>query len=226
MLKTIFKTISLNTVLCVSLLAEQSAVPDNTNYQTDTTMSTTLDGTVTKLTTKLLNSSRIKAENLSDILITSFSNIDQSNKSTLFGKTISESLFNELFTRGINVTDNSVNAISDLKLTYKNKNTTISTKYILIGNYSILNNKLLINSRILNNISGEVIASARIYYNSVNNCQLLENCRKIPIVSHDSSIANCSILTSQRVANKNRTKRDSKRNTMTRQTYKTISLIQ
>jgi len=160
----------------------------------------TLDDTIIDLSNKLLRSSRLKY-NVENIAITSFVDLDQLNKTTHFGRTLGESMFDELFTRGFRVNDFrgqenlSINANGEYFITrdISRMRNRVSNGYVLVGTYSMMNDRILINARILDNRSGEVVASARSYYYS-DDCRLLENCRKpreIKIVTDGCSTVSC-----------------------------------
>jgi len=155
-----------------------------------------LNATIENLAQRLINSSRVKESYLEDIAITTFVDLHKFTKTSHFGRNISESLLDELFTRGFNVSefrgqDNlSINKNGEYYLTRDIKllNKPVSNKYILVGTYSKFEDSILISARIINNSSGRVVASARSYYNT-DDCKLLDSCPKkriINIVSHDN----------------------------------------
>lgn len=152
-----------------------------------------IDNAITELANKLLQNNRLNGTN-EEITITSFVDLHQFNKTTHFGRTISEAFFNELFTRGFNVTDFrgqetiSINANGEYYLTRNIKllNKDITSSYVLIGTYTYFEGKMVLNARILDNMSGKVVASARTNY-LTNDCKLTNSCRKIRIISHNIS---------------------------------------
>ena len=159
----------------------------------------TLNKTIVDLADRLFSSSRIRNTNMSDIAITSFVDLDKFNKTTHFGRTISESFFDELFVRGFNVTDFrgqnslSVNANGEYFITrdVEKLNKNIMNQYILVGTYSKFEDSISINARIMDNSNGRIVASARSYYHSTD-CKILENCvekkpRKLAIVTDGCS---------------------------------------
>ena len=159
----------------------------------------TLNKTIVDLADRLFSSSRIRNTNMSDIAITSFVDLDQFNKTTHFGRTISESFFDELFVRGFNVTDFrgqnslSVNANGEYFITrnVEKLSKNIMNQYVLVGTYSKFEDSISINARIMDNSNGRIVASARSYYHSTD-CKILENCiekkpRKLAIVTDGCS---------------------------------------
>jgi len=147
-----------------------------------------LDNVITELANKLFVYNKLSGDN-EEIAITSFVDLDKLNKTTHFGRTLSEAFFDELFTRGFNVSDFraqdtlSINANGEYFLTRDIRllNKDVTSAYILVGTYSFFEGKVLINARILDNQSGKVLASARSNYLS-SDCSLLENCKKPRII--------------------------------------------
>ncbi|MEA3316057.1 MAG: FlgO family outer membrane protein [Campylobacterota bacterium] len=163
----------------------------------------TIDDTVVELSNRLLATSRIASDDYGELAITSFVDLNQLNKTTKFGRTLAESMFDELFGKGFHVEDirgtNSITVNSegeyfitrDINKLHKN----IRNKYILVGTYSKFKSNILINARILDNQSGKVVASARSYYYS-DDCKTLENCeyikpRTLAIVTDNCSKEEC-----------------------------------
>lgn len=152
-----------------------------------------LDEAITELADELLLYNKIIGIN-EEIAITSFVDLHQFDKTTHFGRTISEAFFDELFTRGFNVTDFrgqdtiSINKEGEYFLTRDIKllNKDVVSAYILVGTYSYFEGKIQINARIIDNMSGKVLASARSNYTS-SDCRVTNSCKKpriINIVKH------------------------------------------
>lgn len=150
-----------------------------------------LNNTILELADKLLLSSRINTSDMGEIAITSFVDLHKLNKTTHFGRTLGETMFDELFIRGFNVSEFrgqsslTVNSKGEYYITrdVAQLNKSVPNKYVLVGTYTNIEDHMLINARILNNTTGKIVASARAYYNS-DDCKLLENClppRKIKI---------------------------------------------
>jgi len=163
----------------------------------------TIDDVVVELSNRLLSTNRIPPNDFGELAITSFVDLNQLNKTTHFGRTLAESMFDELFAKGFHVEDirgtNSITVNSegeyfitrDINRLHKN----IKNKYILVGTYSKFKDNILINARILDNQFGKVVASARSYYYS-SDCKILENCeykepRKLAIVTDNCSKEEC-----------------------------------
>lgn len=162
-----------------------------------------LNSTIVDLANKLLNSNKIRKIALNDLAITSFVDLHQLNKTTHFGRVLSESMFDELFVRGFDVTDFrgqstlSVNANGEYYITrdIDRLRDNIENRFILVGTYTKFEQEIMINARILDNMNGRVVASARTYYYT-DDCSILENCqptqvRKIKITTDGCSTVNC-----------------------------------
>lgn len=159
-----------------------------------------LNQVITELADKLFIYNKLTSNN-EEIALTSFVDLHQLNKTTHFGRTLSEAFFDELFTRGFNVSDFrgqetlSVNANGEYFLTRDINllNKDVTSAYVLVGTYSLFEGKVHVNARILDNQSGKVLASARSNY-LTDNCELLETCkeaRKIKIITDGCSTINC-----------------------------------
>jgi len=100
-------------------------------------------------------------------------------------------MFDELHERGFHVTDIRgsktirVNAngeffiTRDIKLLDKK---VVSASYILVGTYSKFGEGILLNVRILDNQSGDVVSTARTIIN-INQCDVYEDCKKVKKVT-------------------------------------------
>jgi len=179
------------TTLCASVLLCSvnflQAANNTPMYKTKQNQS--LDSTVQDLATKLLNSSRINPNKYGDIAITSFVDLNQFKHTTHLGRSLSESMVNELFTRGFDISDFrgqntiSVNPNGEYFLTRDSSRMKqkISNSFVLVGTFTTADNAILINARIMDNKTGHIVAAARTYYNSTN-CAELGTCPKKRII--------------------------------------------
>ncbi len=145
-----------------------------------------LNGVIVAIADQLLTSN-IKKQAQTNLILTSFVNLEQLNNTTTFGRLISESLFNELHIRKFKVTDFRgqdaivVNANGEFHITRdtkKLKDQIDAVEYIVVGTYSRFENEsILINARIMDSLSGELISSARIIYHP-KDCSLFNMCNK------------------------------------------------
>ncbi|MBD3840446.1 MAG: hypothetical protein IE909_00930 [Campylobacterales bacterium] len=140
-----------------------------------------------------------------DVILTSFVDLNQLNKTTTFGRLLGESMYNELHIRKFNVTDFrgqdaiSVNADGEFHITRdvtKLKDHIEAVEYVVVGTYvKFESNSVLINARILDSESGKVISTARIIYKP-HDCSLFDICKKpgpdgINIVTDNCSKVGC-----------------------------------
>ncbi len=187
MLKKVLKHSLVASLICYSTAGSALEVRSDSNMVNSTLVGSNgeLDDRIVELADNLLASSKLTKENMGNIAITSFVDLHKLSNTSAFGRTLGETFFNELFIRGFEVADfRGQNALTinttgeffitrDAKLINKN----IENTYVLVGTYSLIDNKLLINARIMDNITGKVVASAKTYYNT-NDCKLLNNCIK------------------------------------------------
>jgi TolB-like protein len=171
-------------------------------YSINTATTTTIADTVDKIAKQLL--ATMKSKEIGAIAITSFVDLHQLNKTTHFGRVMGESFFNELNKRDIDVMDFrgqkalSINANGEFFLSrdVKKLNKNIENSYVLVGTYSKIQEGVIVNSRILDNKNGKVIASSRVVFHS-DDCQLFENCiePKPVIIPEPAPLRTISIIT-------------------------------
>lgn len=122
------------------------------------------------------------------VILTSFVDLDKLEKTSTFGRLISESMFNELHVRKFQVTDfrgqDAVVVTENGEFhitrdTEKLRDNVDAVEYILVGTYvKFEDESLLINARILDSISGRVISTARVVYHP-RDCNLFGICKKV-----------------------------------------------
>ncbi|PIF04873.1 MAG: hypothetical protein CSA86_00375 [Arcobacter sp.] len=191
MLKGLIRGGFIASLICFSTVA--SAQGENTieinngnmtsNYVAPVGSNGLLDDKIVELADSLLASSRIAQADMGNIAITSFVNLHNLSSTSAFGRTLAETFFNELFVRGFNVADFrgqnalSVNPTGEFFITrdIKKINKKIANSYVLVGTFSAIGTKVIINARIMDNQTGRVVASAKTYY-TTNDCRLLNNC--------------------------------------------------
>jgi len=167
-----------------------------------------LNGAIVSIADQLFVSNTF-TEKEASLILTSFVDLNELNKTTTFGRLLSESMFNELHIRKFNVTDFrgqnaiSVNADGEFHITRdvdKLKDHISATEYIVVGTYvKFENNSVLINSRIVDSETGAIISTARVIY-TPKNCQLFGLCNVknskptdfgIDIVTDNCSVVGC-----------------------------------
>ena len=154
---------------------------NNKEYSIETNVSSTINDTVHQISEQLL--ATFDNQENQAIAITSFVDLHNLEKTTHFGRVVAESFFNELNTRNLNVIDlraQKALSVTDngeffLSRDVKKLKTKIINKYVLVGTYSKVAEGVIINSRIISNETGEVIASSRVIFHS-DDCELFENC--------------------------------------------------
>jgi len=154
---------------------------------------TNLNNTIIAVAEQLFDTKSNK-KNPSRVILTSFVDLDNLENTSTFGRLISESMFNELHIRKFLVTDFrgqeavSVNEDGEFHITRdveKLKDIVDAVEYILVGTYvKFENQSLLINARILDSISGNVISSARVVYRP-KDCSLFDICMKKKIIKSE-----------------------------------------
>lgn len=148
------------------------------------TSQTTLESTIASLSTQLMQNQKINTDK--PVLITSFVRLDQLKETSEFGRVIGESLINELSNRGFNIIEFrgqmavSINEQGEYFISRKPheiKGSALST-YIVVGTYSRQSGKVILNARIIDNITGKIISSARATYEHglANDCMLFRDC--------------------------------------------------
>jgi TolB-like protein len=145
-----------------------------------------LNTTIINIAEQLFDTKSNK-KNPSRVILTTFVDLNNLEKTSTFGRLVSESMFNELHIRKYLVTDFrgkeniSVNKDGEFHITRdveKLKDIVDAVEYILVGTYVKFEDKsLLINARILDSISGNVLSSARVVYKP-KDCTLFDICKK------------------------------------------------
>ncbi len=144
----------------------------------------TLESTISSLSTQITQNKKLDTNK--PVLITSFVRLDRLKETSEFGRVIGESLINELSNRGFNIIEFrgqmavSINEQGEYFISRKPheiKNSTPST-YVVVGTYSRQAGKVILNARVIDNITGKVISSARSTYNHglVNDCIMFRDC--------------------------------------------------
>lgn len=185
---------NLNAASFASLFA--GADDDISDFSAEGNKQSSIEGVITSLSEQFSKSPRLKIINEDErILITSFVELKNFSNTTEFGRVIGESLIHELAYRGLNVVEfRSQTAVSIddegeyfMSRSLNKLHKEIQNKYILVGTYSRLEYRIVINARIVDNETGSIIATARSVYEHGlrNDCQIFNECkpaRKIQLV--------------------------------------------
>jgi TolB-like protein len=155
------------------------------DMQRNVTTQNTLEATINSLATQMMQNNKMNTNK--PVLITSFVRLDQFKKTTEFGRVVSESLINELSNRGFNIIEYrgqmavSVNDEGEYFITRKphSMKDKVPSTYIVVGTYSRQLGKIMLNARVIDNITGKIISSARSTYvhGYSNDCILFKDCR-------------------------------------------------
>jgi TolB-like protein len=154
------------------------------DMQKNITTQETLESTIASLAAQMLHNKKMDSNK--PVLITSFVRLDEFKQTTEFGRVVSESLINELSNKGFEITEFrgqmavSVNDegeyfISRKPHELKNK---IPNTYVVVGTYSRQPGKVMLNARVIDNITGKIITSARATYvhNVKEDCIIFRDC--------------------------------------------------
>jgi TolB-like protein len=154
---------------------------DNQKY---VTTQNTLEATITSLAAQMMQNKKMDTNK--PVLITSFVRLDEFKKTTEFGRVISESLINELSNRGFNIIEFrgqmavSINDEGEYFISRKPHEIkgSIPNTYVVVGTYSRQSGRIMLNARVIDNITGKIISSARATYahGVVNDCMMFRDC--------------------------------------------------
>jgi TolB-like protein len=152
--------------------------------QKNVTTQDTLESTIASLSAQMLENKKFDSNK--PVLITSFVRLDEFKKTTEFGRVVSESLINELSNKGfeiiefrgqmaVSINDEGEYFISRKPHELKSK---IPDTYVVVGTYSRQPGKVMLNARVIDNITGKIITSARATYvhNVKEDCIIFKDC--------------------------------------------------
>lgn len=155
------------------------------DMQQHVTTQNSLEATISSLATQMMQNNKMHTNK--SVLITSFVRLDNFKKTTEFGRVISESLINELSNRGFNIIEFrgqmgvSVNEKGEYFIT---RNTSkmkenVQNSFVVVGTYSRQYGKVMLNARVLDNATGQIITSARSTYEHGlrNDCVIFKDCQ-------------------------------------------------
>lgn len=144
-----------------------------------------LESTIDSLATQIMRNSKLSSSK--SVLVTSFVRLDNFKKTTEFGRVVSESLINEISNRGFNVIEfrGQLSVSLDEKGEYfisrdvSKLKEQIPNTYVVVGTYSRQYGKIVLNARVIDNISGRIISSSRAIYrhNKRNDCVIFKDCK-------------------------------------------------
>jgi TolB-like protein len=153
--------------------------------QRNVTTQKTLEGTISSLATQMMRNKKMSTNK--PVLITSFVRLDAFKKTSEFGRIVSESMIDELSNRGYNIIEFrgqmavSVNDKGEYFITRKTNKLKdrVPNTYVVVGTYSRQYGKVMLNARVLDNVTGKIISSSRSTYDHglMNDCMLFKDCR-------------------------------------------------
>lgn len=154
------------------------------DMQKNVTTQNTLEATIASLAAQMLQNKKMDTNK--PVLITSFVRLDEFKKTTEFGRIVSESMINELSNRGFDITEFrgqmaiSVNDEGEYFISRKphELKSKIPNTYVVVGTYSRQMGKIMLNARVIDNITGKIITSARATYvhNIKEDCIIFKDC--------------------------------------------------
>ena len=152
--------------------------------QKDVTTQETLESTIASLAAQMVENKKMDTNK--PILITSFVRLDEFKQTSEFGRIVSESLINELSNRGFDITEFrgqmaiSINDEGEYFISRKphELKSKIPNTYVVVGTYSRQMGKIMLNARVIDNITGKIITSARATYvhNVKEDCIIFRDC--------------------------------------------------
>ena len=154
------------------------------DMQKNVTTQNTLESTISSLSTQIMQNRKLDTNK--PVLITSFVRLDKLKETSEFGRVVGESLINELSNRGFNVIEFrgqmavSINDEGEYFISRKPHEIkgSIPNTYVVVGTYSRQSGRIMLNARVIDNITGKIISSARATYahGVVNDCMMFRDC--------------------------------------------------
>ena len=152
--------------------------------QKDVTTQETLEATIASLAAQMVENKKMDTNK--PVLITSFVRLDEFKQTSEFGRVVSESLINELSNRGFEITEFrgqmavSINDEGEYFISRKPHEIkgSIPNTYVVVGTYSRQAGKIMLNARVIDNVTGKIITSARATYvhNIKEDCIIFKDC--------------------------------------------------
>ena len=145
-----------------------------------------IESLVSEISNQLLLNISYKNQKYNKFVITTFVNLDNFSKTSKFARVVSESLIDEMHKRRFKIIDfRTQDAISiDKDGTFiltrdvDKLRDEIPESLLIVGTYSKLNdNQLIVNTRIINNFTSQVLSTSKVIYNFTD-CQDLNLCKK------------------------------------------------
>lgn len=190
----IYKLLSLSLLLLLSISGcKQDRVSHNSKYTAYSLSIYTdnefhdLNKAIDEIANHLLLNINAKKHKYNKVVVTSIVNLEDFSNTSQFGRMLGESLINELHYRKFKVIDFrateaiTINQNGEFSLTrdIDRLKDEIPEALVLVGTYSILDkNRLVINTRIVNNFTSDVISTSRVVYR-YKDCKVFELCEEV-----------------------------------------------
>jgi len=143
-----------------------------------------IDSAIVEISNQLLLNIPSRQQKKNKFVITTFVNLNDFTKTSKIARVISETLINEMHTRKFKIVDFrtqealAVDKNGEFVLTRdaQKLRDEIPESLVIVGTYSIINAKeVIINARIINNFTSEVLSTAKVIY-QYKDCKLLDIC--------------------------------------------------
>jgi len=143
-----------------------------------------IDLAIVEISNQLLLNIPSRQQKKNKFVITTFVNLNDFTKTSKIARVISETLINEMHTRKFKIVDFrtqealAVDKNGEFVLTRdaQKLRDEIPESLVIVGTYSIINAKeVIINARIINNFTSEVLSTAKVIY-QYKDCKLLDIC--------------------------------------------------
>ena len=155
------------------------------NYkQENITVQNSLEATISSLATQMMVNKKLDTSK--PLIVTSFVRLDQFKTTSEFGRVVGESMIDELSNRGFNLIEFrgqmaiSVNDKGEYFLSRKphELKKEVPSTYVVVGTYSRQVKRVMLNARLIDNVSGKIISSARATFEHglVNDCMMFADC--------------------------------------------------
>ena len=186
-----YKKVVSNTSVSDEVIKEYSKVQTAKQHlevaddmQRNVTTQNTLESTIASLATQIMQNRKLDTNK--PVLITSFVRLNQLKETSEFGRVLGESLINELSNKGFNIIEYrgqmavSINDQGEYFISRKPHEikSKVPSTYVVVGTYSRQVGKVILNARVIDNVTGKIISSARSTYEHglANDCMMFGDC--------------------------------------------------
>jgi TolB-like protein len=148
---------------------------------------TDLDSAISEIATQLLLNIPANAQKQNKLILTTFVDLNTLSKTSPFGRVISESLIDELHSKNFKIVDFrtqevlTINKDGEFSLTrdVTKLKDEVQEALIVVGTYSVIDdNAVVLNARIMNTFTSDVISTAKVIYH-FKNCEEFNICKEV-----------------------------------------------